>query len=583
MIGQTLIAQGAITSAQLERALGEQRVRGGLVGEVLLSLAFVTEESLGRALAAEAGVPFRGTEQLRSDPSAVALVPETLARHYLVAPLAVANGSLRVAQANPFDVLAVDELQRLTGRPIDVEGAARSDVIRLIDRSYRAPSDIGSLADIAPAPSPIVIPPPIVVPPPVAAPAVSAPPVVVPPPAEAPAAIAAAEPEPPADDPSVAMLIDALLRETLACGATGLHLDPETAETRVRRRIDGVLVAGESLPRESHADLVRRLKTMAGLAVAETHLPQEGRAAHLVGGRSIDLRIATFPTMDGEQVAIRVLQRETVARTIDELGISKRNLQTLKDLLNRRHGAILVAGPPDSGKTATLGASAAFLGAHEKNVFTIEDAIESTLPGVRQTAIRPDAGFTYAAALRSVLHQDPDAVVIGAIDDAESAALALRAAASNVLIVGALDAPDAASAIARLCDLGVETHLVVSGVAAVVAQRLVRTVCPDCREAATYPRDTMRKLGLGVDPGVTLFRGRGCDRCGGTGYRGRTCASEVLVVDAAIHHLVRERADARLIKAAAARAGMKTLPDDALAKALFGTTTLEEVQRAVCE
>jgi type II secretory ATPase GspE/PulE/Tfp pilus assembly ATPase PilB-like protein len=292
---------------------------------------------------------------------------------------------------------------------------------------------------------------------------------------------------------------------------------------------------------------------------------------------------ATFPTTFGENVAIRILEKEKLVRGVSELGFSRRNLGIFRDILSRSRGLVLVTGPTGAGKTTTLYSALAHLSSAERNILTVEDPVEYPIPAIRQTQIRPKAGFTFATAIRSLLRQDPDVIMIGEIQDPEAAQLALRAAHSGILVFSSLHAQDSAGAVPRLMDMGLEPSLLASGVVGVIAQRLMRVICPSCKGPASYPDEILATVDLAPDPGLFFQRGQGCDACSRTGYRGRTAAFEILVVDPAIHSLIRERADSRLIKRAAVAGGMKTLLDDALSKAIFGQTTIEEVIRVAYE
>jgi type IV pilus assembly protein PilB len=546
-IGEALVGRGVVNARQVEQALEQQRLTGGLLGEILLSHGWIGEEDLHRALADVASVAFVRLGQAPPDAAALALVPPSFARDHLVVPLGTDGVILRVAQANPFDVLALDELQRMTGCTIEPQCATPSDVQRVIDRSYAGHGEIGELARIALG-------------------RLNQPQV----------------DQSPSDSPIV-KLIEVLLSDAITRGATDLHIEPEDREIRLRYRVDGVLTGGDTLPKDLHAPLVSRIKVLAGLDIAEQRLPQDGRITKIVRGRAVDLRIATFPTVFGEKVAVRVLEKEKLIRGLEDLGLSKRNLATFHDVLSKSRGIILVTGPTGAGKTTTLYSALSHLGAREKNIHTVEDPVEYEMPAIRQTQVRPKAGLTFATALRSVLRQDPDVIMVGEIRDPETAQLALRAALSGVLVFSTLHTQDSPGAVPRLMDMGLEPYLLSSAVVAVVAQRLLRLVCPDCRERASYPPETLAKAGLTSDQTVSLFRGRGCANCNGTGYRGRTGVFEVMLVDAAIHDLIRKRADSKLIKQAAMAGGMKTLFDDALAKAIFGITTLEEVLRIAYE
>jgi type IV pilus assembly protein PilB len=536
-----------ISPAQLDQALAEQRNSGALLGEILLTLNYITEETLARALSTEAGVPFASTEGLLPDPAAVALVPESFARQHLLAPVAFSHGSLEVLQANPLDVLALDELQRLVAQPIAVTCGTAQHVRNLIERCYTDRSDVQDLVN------------------------------------EGVDALKAPQVDVATDDSPVVRLLELLINDAIAKGATDLHVEPEEQAVRLRHRVDGVLMPSDTIPKELHAPLVSRIKVLGGMDITEQRLPQDGRISQMVNGRRVDLRVATFPTTFGEKVAIRILEKEKLVRGLTELGFTRKNYALFRDILSKSRGIVLVTGPTGAGKTTTLYSALAYLSSTERNILTVEDPVEYQIPSIRQTQIRPKAGFTFATAIRSLLRQDPDVIMIGEIRDPETAQLALRAALSGILVFSTLHTQDSAGAVPRLMDMGLEPYLLASGVVGVIAQRLMRVICPNCKEPATYTPEVLAKVSLQPDPGLVLYRGRGCTRCGNTGYRGRTGAFEILVVDPSIHAMIRERADSRLVKQAAVAAGMTTLMEDALAKALFGHTSLEEVLRVAYE
>jgi type IV pilus assembly protein PilB len=547
MLGQTLLANGVITPPQLDQALAQQRSSGALLGEILLSLNFITEEALARALAQQAGVPFTSIDGLLPDPGAVSLVPESFARQHMLAPVAFTGGALEILQANPFDVLALDELQRLIPQPVAVTCGTSQNVLNLIERCYTDRTDVVSLVK------------------------------------EGVEALSGPRIDVATEESPVVRLLELLINDAIAKGATDLHVEPEDQSVRIRHRIDGVLIPSDTIPKELHASLISRIKVLGGLDITEQRLPQDGRISQMVNGRRVDLRVATFPTTYGEKVAIRILEKEKLVRGLSELGFSNRNYAIFRDILSKSRGIVLVTGPTGSGKTTTLYSALAYLGSTERNILTVEDPVEYQIPSIRQTQIRPKAGFTFATAIRSLLRQDPDVIMIGEIRDPETAQLALRAALSGILVFSTLHTQDSAGAVPRLMDMGLEPYLLASGIVGVIAQRLVRVICPDCKDIATYPAEMLAKVGLAADPGLVLYRGRGCSKCGGTGYRGRAGVFENLVVDHDIHALIRERADSRRVKQAAVASGMKPLLDDALSKALFGQTTLEEVLRVAYE
>ena len=549
MIGQMLVATRAITQDQLDQALAEQGRTGALLADVLVSMNYVSDEILAKALAQEARVPYMSLDGVTPEPDAASLVPETLARRSMVLPLSRTPLQLKVAQADPFDVMAIDQLQRTTDLPVDVVCAPRGAISRLMDAAY-GPSTGGRLKALVD---------------------------------EALALIDNPWREVASEDSPIVKLVDTVIENAVRAGASDLHIEPEEKSLHLRHRVDGVLAHVDMLPKPLQSPMVSRLKIMAGLDIAEQRLPQEGRITQMVAGRSVDFRVSSFPTVFGEKVAIRILEKDKLVRGLEELGLNRRNLILLRDLLSRSRGIVLVTGPTGAGKTTTLYSALNVLGGREKNIMTVEDPVEYEFPSIRQTQVRPRAGLTFATAIRSLLRQDPDVIMIGEIRDPETAQLAVRAALSGVLVFSTLHTQDAAGAVPRLMDMGVEPYLLASAMAGVVAQRLVRLICPNCKAPASYSADFLAKVNISPSDGVAFYRGAGCDLCEHSGYRGRTGVSEILMVDPAIHELIRQRADSRLIKDAATRAGFKPLLDDALSKAVLGYTTLEDVVRVSYE
>jgi type IV pilus assembly protein PilB len=436
VLGQILIKDGVISAGQLEQALAQQRTSGALLGDILLSQNFITEEALARALAREAAVPFVSIDGIAPDPNAVALVPEHFARQHVLAPVAFRNNALEILQANPFDVVALDELERLVERPIQVTCGTAQNVRNLIERCYTDRSDVRDLVK------------------------------------EGVDALSAPQLDVATTDSPVVRLLELVINDAIAKGATDLHIEPEDQAVRIRHRIDGVLIPSDTIPRELHAPLVSRLKVLGGLDITEQRLPQDGRISQMVNGRRVDLRVATFPTTFGEKVAIRILEKEKLVRGLSELGFSRRNYTLFRDILSKSRGIVLVTGPTGAGKTTTLYSALSYLGSSERNILTVEDPVEYQIPTIRQTQIRPKAGFTFGTAIRSLLRQDPDIIMIGEIRDPETAQLALRAALSGILVFSTLHTQDSAGAVPRLMDMGLEPYLLASGIVGVIAQRL---------------------------------------------------------------------------------------------------------------
>jgi type IV pilus assembly protein PilB len=546
MIGEVLVAARAITRAQLDQALHEQRRSGAPLSDVLVSMNAISEDGLARALAAEARVPFTALEDAVPDAHAVALVPEETARNGMLVPIAPRSANrIRVAQANPFDVVAIDELQRAVAMPVEIVCAPRRAIARLLDAAY-GPGATYRLKQLAEASM---------------------------------ASLGGPLDDGPVAASPVVRLVDALLNDAVRAGATDLHLEPDESLVHIRHRIDGVIRHVDTLPRDLQPPLVSRLKVMSGLDIAEQRLPQEGRITTTIDGRPIDFRVSAFPTVFGEKVAVRILEQDKLVRGLADLGLDRSSLGLFQRLLGLSRGIVLVTGPTGAGKTTTLYSALNVLAGRARNVMTVEDPVELEFPPIRQTQVRPRAGLTFATAIRSLLRQDPDVIMIGEIRDPETAQLAVRAALAGVLVFSTLHTQDSAGAVPRLMDMGVEPYLLASTVAGVVAQRLVRLICPHCKAPAMYPADVLARAGLPPAGVPALHKGAGCDACGQTGYRGRTGVFEILVVDAAVHGLIRERADSRRIRDTASRGGFTSMRDDALSKAVAGRTTIDEVLR----
>jgi type IV pilus assembly protein PilB len=548
MIGEVLVAARAITQAQLDAALQEQRRTGGFLGDVLVSMRAMSGDDLARALAQEARVPFSSLEG--AEPDAEALIPESLARRGMCVPVLPRTASrVLIAQANPFDVVTIDEIQRIVQAPVDLVCAPARAIARLLERAY-GPGTGGRLLALV---------------------------------EEGLASLSRPFEDEGGDTSPIVRLVDALIEDAVRAGATDLHLEPVELTVHVRHRIDGVLRQVDTFPRDLQPPVVSRLKVVAGLDIAEQRLPQEGRVTKPVGGRPVDFRVSSFPTVFGEKIAIRILEPDKLIRGLGDLGLNRRGLALVQDLLGRSRGIILVTGPTGAGKTTTLYSALNVIGGRARNIMTVEDPVEYEFPAIRQTQVRPRAGLTFAAAIRSLLRQDPDVIMIGEIRDPETAQLAVRAALSGALVFSTLHTQDAAGAVPRLMDMGLEPYLLASTMAGVIAQRLVRLVCPQCKATASYPAATLAKVGLSLADDLSFVKGTGCESCGQTGYRGRTGVFEVLMIDTAMHDLISERADSRRIRDAAVQGGFKSIRDDALSKAVLGQTTLDEVIRVSYE
>jgi len=371
-----------------------------------------------------------------------------------------------------------------------------------------------------------------------------------------------------------------LLLKGVKLGSTDIHIEPDENTVRTRFRVDGILHQGPALPKSLQSTLIARLKVMSNLNISESRLPQDGRFRFYMGKRQIDLRLSTLPTIHGENVVMRLLDKGKMLLSLDKLGLTPRNLELFQNAISRPNGVILVTGPTGSGKTTTLYSALSYINNSDRKIVTLEDPVEYEIPLIRQAQINVRAGFTYAAGMRSILRQDPDVILVGEVRDAETAEIAVQAAMTGHLVFSTLHTNDSAGAFPRLIDMGIESFLVSSSVICVVAQRLIRKICPKCKVEYQPTDEDLHKLGLdNKDRKYKFYEGKGCDYCNDTGYLGRCAIYEILHVSPHIEKLILERADGPEIRETAVEEGMMTLLHDALVKAVNGQTSIQEVLR----
>jgi len=547
-LGERLVSMGIITPDQLELALKEQKRTGKYLGEVINSLGFATQESVQTALAMQSGVSYVNLKDYLIDLDTIRLVPESFARENLLIPLSVEGDTLSVAMANVFDLPTIDALQQMTGYFIDVKAASETDIQHAIDQYYGKAQSLEEIIQEA-------------------------------------VKIAESEGGPGLGEDigaaPIIRLVDHLIIDGLKQRATDIHLEPELQVVRTRYRIDGILRQGISLPKILQSALITRIKIMSGINIAENRIPQDGRVLFHMGKRNIDLRISTMPTIHGEDIVIRILDKEKLILGLDKLGFSPEHVESYRYHVNRPHGIILITGPTGSGKTTTLYSTLSYINNLEKSILTLEDPVEYELTVIRQTQINPKAGLTFANGLRSILRHDPDIIFIGEMRDAETADMAIRSALTGHLVLSTLHTNDAIGSIPRLLNMGVEPFLLASALIAVVAQRLVRVICPNCKEPYTPEKRLLKRFGIPPDSGITLYHGKGCPTCGNTGFWGRIGIFEILSISSDIETMIMEKKDSQVIKEAALSEGFVTMEQDGIRKAKAGITTLEEVERVV--
>jgi len=553
---QILLEQGAVTEDVIDKARDRQR-NGQPLGEVLQEMGAVDSRTWTQALASHYGLPF--TEQVPQDEAAgdwINLLPINFAKRCRLVPIGREGDRVVVAAADPAAVGPIDDLRLLLHRPVKVVVAPAPAIVEAINRLYDMAS--GSASDVMDGIE-----------------------------AEELDRVATELDEPrdllDADEEApIIRLVNSLLVQAVKDRASDIHIEPFERDLVVRFRIDGILYDVLSPPKRFQPVILSRVKIMAHLNIAEKRLPQDGRIRIKLAGRDIDIRVSTVPTAFGERIVMRLLDRSATLLQLDDLGLLGHKHELVSQLIRQPHGIILVTGPTGSGKTTTLYAALSKINTTDKNIITIEDPIEYQLHGVGQIQVNPKIDLTFASGLRSILRQDPDVVMVGEIRDVETAQIAIQAALTGHLVFSTLHTNDSCGAVTRLLDMGIEPFLVSSSVIAVMAQRLVRRVCPNCREPYRPALEELHQLNLSSDQleGRTAYRpGPGCAECKQTGYRGRTGIHELLVVDDDIRGLVMKNADASAIRRAATAKGMNTLREDGADKLLAGVTTVEEVLR----
>jgi type IV pilus assembly protein PilB len=562
-IADVLIEEGLLLPNQLEEAVIIQKSEGGRLLKILTDRQFVTEQdmvfSIGRCL----NTPPVNLSRLRVPEEVMSLVPREMAKANKLVPIARLDGKLFVAMADPTNVLAVDDLKRRVQLEIVPMIATERSVLDTLSGVHGA----GNMSQVLRQ---------------VSEEAVQG--------AESIEVQTAKREEIDLDrlahdseDAPVIKIVNLILAQAVKEKASDIHIEPFQNTLKLRYRIDGELIPAESPPKALQLAITSRIKILAGLNIAERRVPQDGRFRIRVLGKEIDLRISILPTAHGEKIVIRILDKSSLSGSIDQMGMDADTLSKFKKAIDAPHGMILVTGPTGSGKTTTLYSVLHELNSPQYNIVTVEDPIEYELAGINQVAVRADIGLDFASALRSILRQDPDIVMVGEIRDNETADIAVKAALTGHQVLSTLHTNDAAGAITRLDDMGIEPFLISSSILMTCAQRLLRRICSNCKEEFVPEQETLDKLSLKDTKGAVFYHGTGCDRCKGRGYAGRAALIEALPVSEAVRRLIIKRASAAVIKNQAVTEGMKTLRVVGIEKALEGVTTLEEVWRVTAE
>jgi type IV pilus assembly protein PilB len=542
---------GLVTEAQLDAAVVEQARAGKPLGRILIEHGVVSEADVVRTLAEQVGLEFVDLGDLSVDATAVGLISEAVARRYQAIPICWRDDRLLVAMADPSNVFALDDIRAATGNECVSVVATPSQISETIDRYFRIDSEADSIAQLAADEfddedsiftlNEVV------------------------------------------EDAPIVKFVNLLITQAVGDRASDIHVEPTETDLRIRFRIDGVLHEVMRSPRSIQAGVVSRLKVMADINIAERRIPQDGRISMKVGGRAVDLRVATLPTVYGEKVVLRVLDKGQALLRLEELGFLPEQLERFSIAYHKPYGTILVTGPTGSGKSTTLYATLNILNEPHRNIITVEDPVEYRLPGINQVQIHPKAGLTFSSALRSILRSDPDVLLVGEIRDRETAIIGVEAALTGHLVLSTLHTNDSASTPMRLVEMGVEPFLVTSALDAVVAQRLARKLCAQCKEPYAPTEAELVQAGWELDGGElpTIHRAVGCTSCGRTGYRGRFAVHEVLLMSEELDRAIIERRSSEDIAKIAVMQGMITLRQDGLRKVAAGMTSLEEIFRVV--
>jgi type IV pilus assembly protein PilB len=557
-LGQMLLNNKLITETQLKDALEAQAKNGGRIGSTLIKMGMISEEQLINFLSRQYDAPAINLAEFNVDPSLTKFIPYDVVSKYRIFPVAKVGARLTIAMADPSNVFAIDDVKFMTGYNVEPVVASETSIDAAIAEHYGESDALQTVLDSLTVDDGGLN------------------------------LIEDTEEEIDIDDlkqaveeAPVVKLVNLILSEAIDRGGSDVHIEPYEKNYRVRYRIDGILYDVMQPPPKLRAALSSRIKIMAELDIAERRLPQDGRIKLKIRGKQVDLRVSTLPTIYGEKIVMRILDKSSLNLDLTKLGFEPKALEAFKEAINSPYGMVLNTGPTGSGKTTTLYSALSTINSEDVNIMTVEDPVEYNLHGINQVHVRDEIGLTFASALRSFLRQDPDIVMVGEIRDFETAEIAVKAALTGHLVLSTLHTNDAPSTISRLLNMGVEPFLVSASVLLILAQRLCRRVCLQCQEEEHIPAPALVKVGFSEQEAAAIkcYKGKGCTTCNDTGYKGRIALYEVLPVKEEIKELILEGASAAEIKSAAIRLGMRTLRMSGLQKLQEGVTTVEEVLR----
>ena len=555
-LGELLVKANLITDEQLKKALQQQDNSGGRLGSNLVKLGYVSEDDITSFLSKQYGVPSINLSHFEIDPAVVKLVPPEVAQKHQVIPLNRTGSVLTVAMADPSNIFAIDDIKFMTGFKVETVVASETSIKNAINRYYDSAGlvhdimknfDDREVSQVGEGDEEVNI----------------------------------SELQQATEDAPVVKLVNLILTEAIKKGASDIHIEPYEKSFRVRYRIDGVLYEVMSPPMKLKAALTSRVKIMAQLDISERRLPQDGRIKIRMTGKEMDYRVSTLPTLFGEKVVLRLLDKSNLQLDMTKLGFEAKALANFELAITAPYGMVLVTGPTGSGKTTTLYSALNRINSPETNIMTAEDPVEFNLPGINQVQMKAEIGLNFAAALRSFLRQDPDVIMVGEIRDYETAEIAIKAALTGHLVLSTLHTNDAPSTVSRLLNMGVEPFLVSASTNLILAQRLVRKTCRDCKEEVQVPASALVNLGFSAQDGksLTCYHGKGCSNCSETGYKGRLALYEVMVINEEIKKLVLDGASTMELREAARKNEMRTLRESGLQKLREGITTVEEIMR----
>ena len=560
-LGELLIESGLLTIENLKDALEAQKNTGKRLGEVLIDMKIISEEEMAFSLAMQLKIPFIDLIDYSIKNDVIDCIPEEVCQKFICIPLSMKNNILDVAMADPLDLHIMKDLQFITGYNIQPAISTRSQIRDKLQQYYHPERTIKDVADEFVEDTGLMefLPD------------------------EETKIEEEADFESFKDSPFIKM-VDLIIRNAIKSGSSDVHIEAQENHVRVRNRIDGMLKDSIKLPKWTQPIIISRIKVLAGLNIAERRLPQDGRIKVKAKNVSVDLRVSTLPTYYGEKAVIRILNKEEAFLSVDQLGLSQKNLKILTNFIHRPQGMVLITGPTGSGKTSTLYGCMREIKSEEVNIISVEDPVEYELSGVNQVQINEKVGLSFPFILRSILRQDPNVIMIGEIRDEETAEIAVQASMTGHLVLSTLHTNDAPAAITRLIDIGIPPYLIASSVVGIVAQRLVRTICPDCKEEYVPNQDSLARLNLDQnDLPFKFYRGAGCLNCNNTGFRGRTAIEEMMIIGPKIRELIQSSATADTLREAAMAMGMTTLGISGMKKIERGVTTIEEVLKAVHE